>query len=46
MSQKKWLTEFIEIYKNELCLWKNKSKEYLDQEMELAAYKYLLENMK
>ncbi|KAL4126615.1 hypothetical protein QTP88_010827 [Uroleucon formosanum] len=26
MSQKQWLTEFIEIYKNETCLWQNKKK--------------------
>jgi len=46
MSQKQWLTEFIEIYKNETCLWQNKSKEYHDRDLKLAAYKILLEKFK
>lgn len=46
MSQKQWLIEFIELYKNEPCLWHNKSKEYHDREMKLEAYKNLLEKIK
>lgn len=46
MSQKQWLIEFIELYKNETCLWQNKSKEYHDREMKFEAYKNLLEKMK
>lgn len=46
MSQKQWLTEFIEIYKNEPCLWQNKSKEYRDRDLKLAACKILLEKFK
>lgn len=46
MSQKQWQTEFIEIYKNESCLWQNKCKEYHDRDLKLAAYKILLEKFK
>lgn len=46
MYQKQWLIEFIELYKNEPCLWQNKSKEYHDREMKLAAYENILEKMK
>jgi len=46
MSQKRWLTEFIEIYKNEPCLWQHKSKEYHDRDLKLAAYKILEEKFK
>ncbi|KAL5239574.1 hypothetical protein ACI65C_006984 [Semiaphis heraclei] len=46
MSQKQWLTEFIEIYKNETCMWQNKSKDYHVRDLKLATYKILLEKFK
>lgn len=46
MAQRQWLSEFIELYKNEPCLWQNKSKEYHDRDKKSAAYKILLEKMK
>ncbi|CAK1601696.1 unnamed protein product [Parnassius mnemosyne] len=46
MTQRLWLAEFIELYRNEPCLWQNKSKEYHDRERKSAAYKVLLEKIK
>ncbi|CAK1585405.1 unnamed protein product [Parnassius mnemosyne] len=46
MTQTLWLAKFIESYRNEPCLWQNKSKEYHDRERKSAAYKVLLEKIK
>ena len=37
------LTEFIEVFRNNPCLWKIRSKDYKDKNMKLQAYNNLLE---
>lgn len=48
MSQpeKQFVTEFLEIYKSNPCLWKIKSKEYSDRYAKSQAYDVLVKKMK
>ena len=41
-----FLTEFIEIYRNEPCLWFTKSKDYSNRNMRNTAYEKLMKKMK
>lgn len=41
-----FLTEFINLYRAHPCLWKTKSKEYLDKNRKNVAYKILVEKLK
>ncbi|XP_063223325.1 uncharacterized protein LOC134531555 [Bacillus rossius redtenbacheri] len=43
---KQFLTEFLEVYRSEPCLWKVKSKEYLNRDKKAAAYERLVSVMK
>ena len=40
------MTEFIEIYRSNPCLWQIKSKEYSDKVKRNAAYDLLVEKLK
>lgn len=44
-KEKEFITEFIELYKSFLCLWKIKSKEYSDRNAKSQAYDILAEKM-
>ncbi|VEN38399.1 unnamed protein product [Callosobruchus maculatus] len=41
-----FLREFIELYRDHPCLWKTKSKEYLDKNKKKEAYNVLVEKLK
>jgi Alcohol dehydrogenase transcription factor Myb/SANT-like. len=43
---KKFLTEFIELYKSLPCLWKIKSKDYVDRNKKNAAYDLMVEKLR
>ncbi|XP_031335792.1 uncharacterized protein LOC116165467 [Photinus pyralis] len=43
---KEFLTEFILLYRSFPCLWKTKSKEYMDRNKKNDAYKILTEKLK
>ncbi|MCL4130342.1 UNVERIFIED_CONTAM: hypothetical protein GTU68_064100 [Idotea baltica] len=45
-KERQFWTEFIEIYKENPCLWKIKSKEYSDRVKKNAAYDLLVEKLK
>ena len=44
-KKRQFWTEFIEIYKENPCLWKIKSKEYSDKVKKNAAYDLLVETL-
>ncbi|XP_077297532.1 uncharacterized protein LOC143919189 [Arctopsyche grandis] len=46
LTSKRFLTEFIEVYKSHPCLWLIKSKDYSDRAMKTAAYDELVEKLK
>lgn len=41
-----FLTEFIELYRENQCLWKIKSKDYSNRQLKEAAYKLLINKLK
>lgn len=41
-----FLGEFIDLYRAHPCLWKVKSKEYMDKHKKAAAYDILIEKMR
>lgn len=43
---KEFITEFIELYKSHPCLWKTKSKDYMNRNKKNDAYKILVEKWK
>ncbi|KAF5279128.1 hypothetical protein FQA39_LY05806 [Lamprigera yunnana] len=43
--EKSILTEYIELYRHNTCLWNINSKEYMDENKKDAAYKVLLGNL-
>jgi hypothetical protein len=43
---KEFLTEFINMYKSEMCLWKIKSKKYSNRNLKTQAYEKLINIMK
>ena len=45
-EERQFWAEFIEIYKENPCLWKIKSKEYSDKVKKNAAYDLLVEKLK
>lgn len=46
LKEKSILTDFIELYRINPCLWKVKSKDYMDKNKKDSAYKLLLEKLK
>lgn len=43
---KEFITEFIQLYQSFPCLWKTKSKEYMDRNKKNDAYKILTDKLK
>lgn len=46
MSNRDVLEEFIQIYRNETCLWNVKNKDYHNRDKRSAAYCKLIEKLK
>lgn len=43
---REFMREFIELYQSQPCLWKTKSKDYLDKNKKNEAYNILIEKLK
>lgn len=46
LISREFLTEFIDLYRQNECLWKIKSKDYSDKQKKNAAYNILVEKLK
>lgn len=46
LMSREFLTEFIDLYRQNECLWKIKSKDYSDKQKKNAAYNILVEKLK